>query len=277
MKFMRVLSELYCKPCVIDPAMHQKICEIIDAHITGNMENLAFFDMEEKEKDRDYEVVDGNIAVIPIDGVIGKHVGNLEKVSGATDVDDIESMLVKAIRDESIEGVMYDVNSPGGGITGVPELANIISTATQMKPSVAYTDNLMASAAMWLAAGAGAIYASQTAKVGSIGVYMAFLDQSRQYELEGLKTELIKAGRFKGMGLPGTSIDKDMRAMLQAEVDQVYGWFVSHITAHRNVSSATMQGQAFFGEEAVSRGLVDRIGTRRDALVELKAMIEAGI
>jgi ClpP class serine protease len=142
--------------------------------------------------------------------------------------------------------------------------------------TLAYTDELMASAAMWLSAGCGAIYASQTAKVGSIGVYMAFLDQSRAMEMQGLKVELIKAGRLKGMGMPGTELTDEMRDMLQEEVDKVYGWFTSHVQAHRYVGFDSMQGQAFFGEDAVGRGLVDRIGSRADAVRELKDMIRLG-
>jgi signal peptide peptidase SppA len=271
---MRILSELYCKPCVIEPAMHKKICDIVDAHITGKMDNLAFMGIDlPEEKSVSMGIIDGNIAVIPIQGVISKHVGNIEKSSGMADVDDIEAMVKEALSNESVDGILFDVNSPGGGITGVPELAQIISEASDAIPTVAYTDELMASAAMWLAAGCGAIYSSQTAKVGSIGVYMAFLDQTRAMETAGLKVDLIKAGRLKGMGMPGTELTEEMRDMLQAEVNQVYKWFTSHVTAHRPVESESMQGQAFFGEDAVSRGLVDRIGTRGDAVRELKDMI----
>ena len=272
MKFMRILSELYCKPCVIEPAMHKKICDIVDAHITGNMDNLAFMDAPLGE-DVKMEIIDGNIAVIPIQGVISKHVGVIQKSSGMADVDDIEAMVKDALKDDMIQGILFDVNSPGGGITGVPELAKIIGEAGKTIPTLAYTDELMASAAMWLSAGCNAIYSSQTAKVGSIGVYMAFLDQSRAMEMAGLKVDLIKAGRLKGMGMPGTELTAEMRDMLQAEVDQVMKWFTSHITSYRFVDSESMQGQAFFGEDAVSRGLVDRIGTRGDAVRELKDMI----
>ena len=271
MKFMRVLSELYCKPCVIEPAMHKKICDIVDAHISGNMDNLAFLDMPSQEPVK-MEIFE-DIAVIPIHGVISKHVGNIEKSSGMADVDDIEAMIYEAMEDGAVNGILFDVNSPGGGITGVPELARLISQATDAMPTLAYTDELMASAAMWLAAGCGSIYASQTAKVGSIGVYMAFLDQSRAMEMAGLKVELIKAGRLKGMGIPGTELTDEMRDMLQAEVDKVYGWFTSHVQANRYVGFESMQGQAFFGEDAVARGLVDRIGSRSDAVRELQHMI----
>lgn len=280
MKFIHIWTEL-CRPCPILPTVHKKICDIVTAHATGaahGKDGIAgMYGEPENAEDQGKLRMDGNVAVIPINGVIGKHVGSLERMSGATDVDDITGQVQKAIADEAVAGILLDVNSPGGSVSGVPEASDIIAEAAKMKPVVAYTDQLMASAAMWLAAGAGAIYASKSAHVGSIGVYMAFLDSSRAYELAGLKMELIKAGTFKGMGMAGTSLSDDERALLQSEVDKVYCWFTDHVTEYRNVPSSAMQGQTFYGSDAVGVGLIDRVGGYGDAMAEVKSMISRKI
>jgi ClpP class serine protease len=79
----------------------------------------------------------------------------------------------------------------------------------------------MASAAYWIGVTADAIFAEPSAEIGSIGVYSAFLDESRAFEMEGLKTELFKTGKYKGMGMPGLPLTEDQRALIQAEVDRV--------------------------------------------------------
>jgi len=276
MKFMHILSELYCKPCYILPAMHQKICQIVDAHINGaahTTDDAVMFYEESRSKDESYAVVDGDIAVIPICGVIGKHVSHIMKSSGVTDVDDIAQMVKQAVNDDLIKGIFLDVNSPGGAVTGVPETADVIAAANTIKPVLAFTDQLMASAATFLTAGADFIYSTLSARVGSIGTYMAFLDVSRHYEMEGWMVELFKAGRFKGMGIPGTSLTDEHKAFLQQRVDTVNGWFKGHVLTYRNVEESAMEGQDFNGQEGLEVGLVDAVGSANDALAELRAMI----
>jgi protease-4 len=283
MKFIHILTELYCKPCLILPAMHHRICSIVDAHIDGSAHDsdgivARFAELSGEVDDGGPKMSKaGNIAVIPINGVIGKKVSGIMKSSGVSDVDDIAGMVQSALADDDIEGIMLDVSSPGGGVTGVPEAANVIAEARKHKPVLAYTDDLMASAAMWLSAGATAIMASESAQVGSIGVYMAFLDQSRAFEMAGYEQVLIKTGKFKGMGAQGTSLNEEQRALLQSEVDEVFGWFKAHILAHRNVDASAMEGQTFYAKEAIGVGLIDRVGSVEDAVNELRAMIRLGV
>ena len=170
MKFIHILTEL-CQPCILMPAAHKQICDIVNAHITGAAhEPQGIAGSEENTVPTTFERV-GDIAVVPIQGVLDKRVSEMAKSSGAMGMDDIEKMLGEALTDDSISGILLDVDSPGGSVTGVPELAAKIAAASNQKPIVAYTDSLMASAAYWLSAGANAIFAAESATVGSIGVY----------------------------------------------------------------------------------------------------------
>lgn len=271
MRFVNLWTELLCKPCLITPQMHGVLCDILLHKMNG--EPLAAIEIGPAVESEGLAKIGDNIANIVIDGVIGKHVSGIEKSSGVTDVDDLTSALEEVAADPAIEGVLLDVNSPGGGVTGVPEAAKLVAKTAQRKPVVAYTDDLMASAAYWLAAGADAIYASQSANVGSIGVYMAWLDESKAYEMQGVKTELIKRGKFKGMGIQGTSLTDEQRAHLQAEVDTVYDWFRAAVTARRKVPQSAMEGQTFYAQDAKKMRLVDRVGSRDAAIKELRALI----
>jgi protease-4 len=290
MSFMHALTELLCKPCLIDAAMHKQLCDIVRDHISGEAHGpngrattwvglpANAFDIEtpkppDAPMPSKFTRMD-NIARIDVDGVIGKRVSGLERMSGAADVDFIGAAVQEASDDETIEGILLNVNSPGGGITGVPELGELIASTDRLKPVVAFTDQTMASAAYWISAGASMIVASQSASVGSVGVYMAFLDTSRAFELAGLRTELIKQGKFKGMGIQGTSLTDDQRALLQESVDTVATWFKGFITANRVVGQGSMEGQSFYAAEAVTVGLADMVGNEGDAVAALSRMIE---
>lgn len=284
MKFLNIWTQLLCRPCLIDPAMHKVLCQIVadhsdgTAHLVDGRASLWGTNVEEiqgivPEPEEIFTRI-GSVAKIDVAGVIGKGVGGLERMSGVTDVDDISQAVDKAVSDETIQGILLAVNSPGGGITGVPELGSVVAGANAVKPVVAFTDQIMASAAYWIAAGASEIVASQSASSGSVGVYMAWLDSSRALELEGYKMELIKRGRFKAMGLEGTSLTDEQRAHLDASVAMVYGWFVAHVRDNRNVVPDALEGQSFYGEEAVAAGIVDKVGSADDALTDLLEMIE---
>jgi signal peptide peptidase SppA len=257
--------------------MHKQICQIVHDHITGAAHEdggcAALFDAPESS-DSGMQVVDG-VAVVPVQGVLDKNVSAMAAQSGATGLDDIEGMLTKALQDDSVQGILLDVNSPGGSVTGVPELAKKIAAAATVKPVVAFTDTMMASAAYWLSAGADAIVASESSSVGSIGVYMGFNDTSRANELAGIQTHLIKSGKYKAAGFEGVKPTDEQLAMMQESVDKIAGWFNGFVAKHRTgMPESAREGQTFFGVDAVAVDMIDRVGTANDAMDELHAMIE---
>ena len=276
MKFINIMTALYSEPWLILPAVHEKLCRIVEAHITGDAHRLnGIAGMMDDKEEEDCMTMNGQLAVIAVHGVLGKHVGEMAKSSGTTDISDIEDALSRAMADPNVKGIFLDINSPGGTTTGIPELAAKIAQASIAKSVLAYSDSLMASAAYWLASGADVIMASQSAQIGSIGVYMAWLDDSRAKEMQGYRAELIKRGKFKGMGVSGTSLSDESRAMLQQSVDQVYGWFTDHVKMFReDIPADAMEGQTFFAEHAKENDLIDAVATREKAMAELKDMTE---
>jgi ClpP class serine protease len=156
-------------------------------------------------------VVDG-IGVIPVVGVIGKGLSPLEKMMGAVDVNEVSEALDAFASDPAVEKVALQISSPGGTVTGVEELANKVRNLE--KPTLAYTDSEMASAAYWIGSAADRVVASPSSTVGSIGVYMAIPDYSEAAKMQGIKMVVIKSGKFKGAGIEGTSLDEDQMGNL---------------------------------------------------------------
>lgn len=200
------------------------------------------------------------IAVIPVFGIIGKRLDEFETMCGGVDVDDIEGQVAAAVADSKVDQIVMHFDSPGGVVTGVPELAAKIRTWSAQKPIHAFTDTLMASAAYWLASACQSIACTRTADVGSIGVYMALIDESEAWAKEGYQMILIKAGARKGEGMPGLPIAPETLAAWQSEVDAIYAMFTADVIASRaSVSADAMQGQTFMGHAAVQAQLVDAV------------------
>jgi signal peptide peptidase SppA len=214
------------------------------------------------------------IAVIPIYGIIAEHPQSL----GAS-TDEIGAQLEAALASRSISAILFDVDSPGGTVTGVPELAARIFAARGTKPMLALSRSLMASAAYWLASAADEIMVAPSGEVGSIGVYTAHEDWSKALEAEGVVITPVSAGKYKLEGAPWAPLSEEARGVLQTRVDEVYGWFVKAVAAHRgdtqtNVRNGYGEGRVLGAEQSVKAKLADRIGTFEDAVARLSTRVK---
>jgi signal peptide peptidase SppA len=199
-------------------------------------------------------VVDG-IGIIPVVGVIGKGLSPLEKMMGAVDINDLSDQVDAMAADPAVEKIAFHVSSPGGTVTGVEELANKIRNLG--KPTMAYTDSEMASAAYWISSASDKVTASPSSTVGSIGVYMAIPDYSEAAKMAGIKMVVIKSGKFKGAGIEGTSLDEGQMGNLQDGVDTIHAEFKEAVNMKRKmVKAEAMEGQTFSGKQAAAQGLV---------------------
>jgi signal peptide peptidase SppA len=199
-------------------------------------------------------VVDG-IGIIPVVGVIGKGLSPLEKMMGAADVNEVSEALDAFAANPEVEKVALQISSPGGTVTGVEELANKVRSFG--KPTLAYTDSEMASAAYWIGSAADRVVASPSSTVGSIGVYMAIPDYSEAAKMAGIKMVVLKSGKFKGAGIEGTSLNEDQIQNLQASVETIHAEFKEAVNMKRKmVKAEAMEGQTFSGKQAAAHGLV---------------------
>ena len=199
-------------------------------------------------------VVNG-VGIVPIVGVIGKGLSPLEKMMGAVDVNDVSAAIDAFAANPEVEKVALQISSPGGTVTGVEELANKVRNLG--KPTLAYTDSEMCSAAYWIASAADKVTASPSSTVGSIGVYMAIPDYSEAAKMQGIKMVVIKSGKFKGAGIEGTSLDEGQMSNLQEGVDTIHAEFKEAVNMKRKmVKAEAMEGQTFSGKQAAAQGLV---------------------
>jgi len=226
------------------------------------------------------------VAVIPIVGIISNRACMFSDISagGGTSVERLTSQFRAALAQPSVKAIVLDVDSPGGGVSGVFELANEIAAARGRKKIIAVCNTQAASAAYALAAAASEVVIPPSGFAGSIGVFSAVEDHSKELEKQGVKIEFVSAGKYKTEGMPTQPLSDDARAYLQSQVDDFYQIFVRAIANFRGDSQANVregygQGRVVTAVRAVRANLADRVATLDEVLEQLgvyRARIPSG-
>lgn len=216
----------------------------------------------------------GAVAVLPVNGIITAKPSVWEEFGLAVSAATVGSRLQAAVDDPEVKAIVLDIDSPGGGVAGVEELAAEIRTMREQKPIIAHANYLAASAAYWLASSATQIDAAPSAMVGSVGVYVMHVDYSSALDQAGIKLTFISAGEHKVEGNPYEPLGDDARETLQAMVDGVYGVFVRDVAAGRGVTASAVQegygqGRVLSAREALVAGMIDRVRPLSETLAAL--------
>lgn len=206
-------------------------------------------------------------AIIPLKGVIGKCLPEMETYCGSCDLEEIEEMLEDAVRDDAVKVIILSIDSPGGVSVGVPEFARRIRNCP--KRVIAFTESEACSAAYWIGSQASEFFATPSSSVGSVGCYIAYLNEEEAYRKEGYKMEVIKSGALKGAGISGTSLSDAQHKMLHDQTVEIHTDFKDDVKAVRSfVQDSDMEGQVFSGKVAASKGLVTGLVDGFDELME---------
>lgn len=206
-------------------------------------------------------VMNGGIAVLPLMGGV-RHRAGFFGVS----VEGFREKFRAAISNPEIKAIIINVDSPGGTVSGVPELANEIFEARGKKPIIAVADVWAASAAYWIAAAADRIVVTPSGAVGSIGVFAMHVDQSKFLDDIGFKVSLVHAGVFKVEGNSFEPLTEAARAQIQKEVNGVYEQFITDVARFRGVDIDVVlngfgQGRMVRAKDAVAENMADSVAT----------------
>lgn len=201
-----------------------------------------------------------SVAVVKATGTLMKQQPSM----GGTSTIQLRRDIRLAASDSSVSGILLAIDSPGGTVAGIADLAADIKSTRRKKPVWAHVDDLGASAAYWLASQADAVYAnSPTALVGSIGTIMTVYDMSGAAEKEGVKALVFATGPLKGAGTPGAEVTDEQRAYFQRMVDDAQHHFDAAVRSGRSLSAAELaavkSGEVFSATRAKELRLIDGI------------------
>lgn len=216
--------------------------------------------------------VDGALAIVPLMGVMMRRAGPYARYFGIAGTDATRMAIESAIADPDVERVLLRIDSPGGSVSGIDELADTVARAD--KPIVAVVEGMCASAAYWVASHADRIVAGKNDLVGSIGARIMLYDYSQYFEEAGIEAVPIDTGKFKSAGALGTKITDEQRADFQRIVDYYGDAFVKSVSRGRNMAEPEVQkladGRVFTQPEALAAGLIDGVSTYGETLREMR-------
>jgi signal peptide peptidase SppA len=234
-------------------------------------------DVREARRQAATAVSSGGIAVLPLYCVVTQRGNMVDDVSGPGSVStqQFASALRQALVDDSVSQILIDIDSPGGSVYGVSELADEIAGARAQKPVVAIANSLAASAAYWIGCSASEFYVTPCGEVGSIGVWQAHFDYSQAFAAECIQPTLISAGKYKVEGNPYAPLDEEAQGFMQSRVDDYYASFTKAVARGRGVPIAQVregmgQDRVLGANAAQAQGMVDGVATFEEVIRKMR-------
>ena len=282
-----LLSEFLTTPWALMPERLQAMAGVLTRWSAGEPptdETMFQIQSERVLRDTRKQMAAANagsgIAVLPLYGVVTQRGNMVDDISGpgSTSTQQFTSALRQVLADDTVGQILIDIDSPGGSVYGVAELASEIVKARSQKPVVAVANSLAASAAYWIGCSASEFYVTSGGEVGSIGVWQAHFDYSKALEEEGVKTTLISAGKFKVEGNPYVPLDPEAQAFMQSRVDDYYNAFIQAVAVGRGVTVDVVrngmgEGRVLGADAALTQRMVDGIASFDDVLARMQAKV----
>lgn len=208
------------------------------------------------------------VAVIPVEGVISRHMSIFSEISGGTSIEALATDLRAALDSAAVHSILLHIDSPGGEVNGVGEFAAMVRAANATKPVSAYVGGMAASAAYWIAAAAGEVVVDRSALVGNIGVIMAVPDPDKR---QSRSIEFVSSQSPHKRPDPRT---EGGRTRLQGLVDAAADVFIGAVADYRAMTPeavAATEGDILIGQAAIDAGLADRLGSFEGVIAALQA------
>lgn len=267
--YQSLLQRALSTPWAIEREKLHDIVEFLSAKAAGDLvADAQFF---EEEAAAHEPTTRGTTRIIPMHGTIAMRGSRMARSSGLVSAEAVGQELDHAAADRTVGQIILDIDSPGGAVVGIEELAAKVRAATESKRVIAYANATVASAAYWVATQADEIVATPSARLGSIGVIGMHQDMSGALQKRGVAVTIIKAGKHKGEGNPFGPLSDEDRDAFQARVDHAYEQFIDAVAQGRGVKADDVrngfgQGRIVLAREAVRLGMADRIATYEELL-----------
>ena len=216
----------------------------------------------------------GQVGVLPIVGTVTPRRTLLSDYGLGVAADELGRQFNDMVLRNDVSAILLDVDSPGGSVSGIPELAEKIRSARGLKPITAIANASTYSAAYWIATAADEMVITPSGSLGSIGVVARHMDYSEQNKQRGVMPTYVTSSPYKTEGNFDAPLEDEARAEIQRHVDSYHDMFIGAVAKQRGVVRAIVshsfgQGRIVGAQEAVQRGMADRVATFGQVLGEL--------
>lgn len=271
----RIMQKFYGEPWHLHRPSYESLHRQLQARLTRRQVKALVIDDDDDDEDplqpraaancsmdclANIEIGDG-VAIVPISGVIGKHLSMMEMLCGGYDIAVLQDQTLALQNRADVHTAVFRIDSPGGQSCAWPDAAQmIVDLGASGKRTIAYADLCACSAAYGLACACEEVHVGTGSMVGSIETIFGILDESKAFEMAGMKMDVFTTGAFKAIGYDGTSLTNEQRTWIQGQVAYLSTRFKDFVRSRRpKVKDEAMEGQWFTGEQAIEAGLADGI------------------
>jgi ClpP class serine protease len=263
----RLRSKLFDTPLLVDSKSFESILNYVDKRCEGTVDVTPKADSEFSMYST-LHYAESNLGVIHISGPLTNKSTGWEAFCGGTSYESIKEDF-EALLEEGVKTVAFMVESGGGEAYGMMDTGNYLRKKADENgvKIISYVDGLSASAAYGLTAISDEIVSNKNSEIGSIGVLIRLMNDSKALEMKGYERSFISAGTEKIPFAEDGSFRKEFLEDLQYKVDALYKDFTEYVAEHRNLSVEAVrntQANTFLAEDAIALGLADKVMTQED-------------
>jgi protease IV len=185
---------------------------------------------------------------------------------------DSTAALIRTVRaDRRTRALVLRVNSPGGEVYAAEQIRREVElTRAAGIPVIVSMGDVAASGGYWISMNANRIYAEPNTITGSIGIFGMFYTVPDTLAKIGVKSDGVATSPLAGAFDITRPLDPKVSILIQSIIDKGYRDFVGNVAKARGKDFAAInaiaQGRVWTGQQALDRGLVDKIGNLDDAI-----------
>lgn len=266
-ELIRLRSKLFDTPLLVDSKSFESILNYVDKRCEGAVDVTPKADNEFSMYST-LHYAESNLGVIHISGPLTNKSTGWEAFCGGTSYESIKEDF-EALLEAGTKTVAFMVESGGGEAYGMMDTGNYLRKLADDNgvKIISYVDGLSASAAYGLTAISDEIISNKNSEIGSIGVLIRLMNDSKALEMKGYERSFISAGTEKIPFAEDGSFRKEFLDDLQYKVDALYKDFTEYVAEHRKMTVEAVrntQANTFLAEDAIALGLADKVMTQED-------------
>jgi protease-4 len=211
-----------------------------------------------------YMVGGDKVGVVEIEGTIVEAEPTIERI-------------VKFRKSKSVKAIILRINSEGGMVAPSQEIYQEVKRTCKEKKVIVSMESIAASGGYYVACAADKIVANPGTLVGSIGVILQLANIEELLKKVGLRSKIIKSGKYKDIGSMTREMTEEEETLLQEFSDDIYHQFIDAVVEGRGLPPEEVlkiaDGRIFTGVQALKLGLIDSIGNLQDAIALAGGMV----
>ena len=194
--------------------------------------------------------------------------------------DNIATQIGKILENNSIKGVIFYINSPGGSVSASEKIRNLILNLKETRDIPVYVsmNSLCASGAYWISTACDRLYATPTTITGSIGVFSLGLGIHDLLNEYGVRQDGVETSELARTPV-AVRMPESQRRMNTLEVEGIYENFISLVRNARPALKNTdyrvfAEGKVFLCKDALSLKLIDESSDLFGVFEDMKSALK---